>query len=205
MSAWNFNPRAPYGARRLPPRCRCSPAGNFNPRAPYGARHRPHTPLATIEIFQSSCPVRGTTNLNFTFNNQNWVFQSSCPVRGTTVLLVRDAPHGVISILVPRTGHDIQKFHAYYITETISILVPRTGHDARCWAFPAPAINFNPRAPYGARRSSSVNLQKNIYYFNPRAPYGARQSSPVTLGVNTQFQSSCPVRGTTSAASLSLP
>ena len=79
----NFNPRAPYGARPLPlwtfwrtfqisihvPRTghdayRLSISlapSNFNPRAPYGARLLAAHALLHIRLFQSTCPVRGTT------------------------------------------------------------------------------------------------------------------------------------------------
>ena len=36
-------------------------------------------------------------------------------------------------------------------------------------------MNFNPRAPYGARRGPDTQDAQIIYNFNPRAPYGARQ------------------------------
>ena len=35
-------------------------------------------------------------------------------------------------------------------------------------------VNFNPRAPYGARPGVHDGLTKSGAYFNPRAPYGAR-------------------------------
>ena len=79
----NFNPRAPYGARRDFP---CSgtrtqrisihaphtgrdqllyltfwQGRNFNPRAPYGARHGRRKEKKRIKIFQSTRPIRGAT------------------------------------------------------------------------------------------------------------------------------------------------
>ena len=123
--------------------------------------------------FQSTCPARGTTTTYGAFIKAA-LFQSTCPARGTTVegkRLVIDeadfnprAPRGarlyaasgagayaVISIHVPREGHDLQNLGAqkcakrfqstcpargtttnYYkeiAWRDISIHVPREGHD----------------------------------------------------------------------------
>ncbi len=40
---------------------------------------------------------------------------------------------------------------------------------------------FNPRAPYGARRSVYYVYYVSMGYFNPRAPYGARRLSTCAL------------------------
>ena len=80
---------------------------NFNPRAPCGARQRRmrelrreneisiHVPLAGHDEwfkmsssfcseFQSTCPLRGTTQIPFSLI-AIIVFQSTCPLRGTTL------------------------------------------------------------------------------------------------------------------------
>ena len=80
----NFNPRAPYGARRVIVAPDLLVVSNFNPRAPYGARrmtysqywdedcisiHAPHTGrdikicnnLRALSLFQSTRPIRGAT------------------------------------------------------------------------------------------------------------------------------------------------
>ena len=125
---WDFNPRAPYGARlrhTLPPQS-SSPfqstrpirgatsmasaashcAGNFNPRAPYGARH----PQSQAHWCEAS-------------------FQSTRPIRGATAW-----------------------WQSYWRQHPISIHAPHTGRDRFLAAYPLEADNFNPRAPYGARR-----------------------------------------------------
>ena len=55
-------------------------------------------------------------------------FQSTCPARGTTEVLQTFLEREVISIHVPREGHDLDAFLVVLI-ETISIHVPREGHD----------------------------------------------------------------------------
>ena len=55
--------------------------------------------------FQSTCPARGTT-VNRTVTLPAWIFQSTCPARGTTAEANAPALTYVISIHVPREGHD---------------------------------------------------------------------------------------------------
>ena len=56
-------------------------------------------------------------------------FQSTCPARGTTY--ARDWANRMflISIHVPREGHDADTYHDNYLRFGISIHVPREGHD----------------------------------------------------------------------------
>ena len=80
-------------------------------------------------------------------------------------------------------------------------------------------LNFNPRAPYGARLSAAYPVPWNKYisihaphtgrddsldddmevvlYFNPRAPYGARLLLPILSILIMPFQSTRPIRGAT--------
>ena len=123
---------------------------DFNPRAPRGARRILSAKLWPTNIFQSTCPARGTT------------------IGPTDIFRL-----GIISIHVPREGHD-----------------------------PAPTLsgtsgrNFNPRAPRGARQHviaakcaylrfqstcpargttiKSYHARAYCCHFNPRAPRGAR-------------------------------
>ena len=60
-----------------------------------------------------------------------WVFLSTCPVRGTTRRFLPRCETGVISIHVPREGHDYYQGNIDWAS-VISIHVPREGHDAAC-------------------------------------------------------------------------
>ncbi len=55
---------------------------------------------------------------------------------------------------------------------------------------------FNPRAPCGARPDDLVATRR-LSYFNPRAPCGARRIQLRQPSDGCQFQSTCPMRGTT--------
>ena len=125
-------------------------------------------------LFQSTCPARGTTEAS-DGHYETQPFQSTCPARGTTAWHIVAAENLVISIHVPREGHD-----------SIST-TPR-----------ATRSHFNPRAPRGARRGDSVQCARSVHisihvpreghdqwlfsqlnrppYFNPRAPRGARRN-----------------------------
>ena len=88
-------------------------------------------------------------------------------------------------------------------------------------------LNFNPRAPYGARPTSTSRPTTRMY-FNPRAPYGARlqdnkalmAAQPISIHAphtgrdreyhhsrepRKRFQSTRPIRGATDAGREGLP
>ena len=172
VEVFDFNPRAPRGARLIEQYCH-NYANYFNPRAPRGARqhihlakcytrsisiHVPreghdqqcqqlrgapnisiHVPreghdtfpdldVATSGEFQSTCPARGTTWVEPTRTPEEIIFQSTCPARGTTTAYRDSGAPSVISIHVPREGHDFQ-FLRNIAVFAISIHVPREGHD----------------------------------------------------------------------------
>ena len=74
------------------------------------------------------------------------VFLSTCPVRGTTRGKKPLNYWRIISIHVPREGHD---FELYYQVAGffISIHVPREGHDSHGASYARERLYFYPRAP----------------------------------------------------------
>ena len=52
--------------------------------------------------------------------------------------------------------------------------MPREGHDSYRDTITTEILDFNPRAPRGARHIAIPSSRQNILYFNPRAPRGAR-------------------------------
>ena len=103
-------------------------------------------------IFQSTRPVWGAT-APATSGYRNQRFQSTRPVWGATDRRVPVFCPIIISIHAPRVGRDIDRV-----------------------GFAGIKINFNPRAPCGARPSACLSLCP-VTYFNPRAPCGARLSA----------------------------
>ena len=78
----------------------------------------------------------------------------------------------MISIHAPLTGRDSLAILSVYFL-TISIHAPLTGRDSRATGLTTVMIDFNPRAPYGARLLIVILTGLDVD-FNPRAPYGAR-------------------------------
>ena len=129
LSIFDFNPRAPRGARRL---CRYGQRvlrRHFNPRAPRGARQGYHHNRLRQYQFQSTCPARGTTNTR------------------------------------------VYPLHK----RLISIHVPREGHDSRASLFSATPRIFQSTCPARGTTLCEHPICNESVYFNPRAPRGARQ------------------------------
>ena len=186
----------------------------------------PETVLRVLDVFQSTCPARGTTFYprvhhggSPDFNpraprgarpktqerqQQSLLFQSTCPARGTTSTLI----------------------DSLALVRAISIHVPREGHDSLQSGLSVDQSNFNPRAPRGARLRGRELLRQEHQFqstcpargttnrrirgritrnnFNPRAPRGARLSLIEFAFLRLAFQSTCPARGTTCMSVLTL-
>ena len=133
----------------------------------------------------------------------------------------RGVGEGRISIHVPLAGHDGVSVQ-WLLGIDISIHVPLARHDETMAALTARRIDFNPRAPCGARRRgefyqggrhaifqstcplrgttrSSMATRPSWRYFNPRAPCGARRRRRSSRPTRRTFQSTFPLRGTTLA------
>ena len=101
----DFNPRAPRGAR---PWCRCCRflgRPYFNPRAPRGARLACIL-SATLTLHFNPRAPRGARRNIFLLICNIPQFQSTCPARGTTIGCRFQDADQIISIHVPREGHD---------------------------------------------------------------------------------------------------
>ena len=192
---------------------------NFNPRAPYGARPHPHEGDRRERGISTHVPRTGHDRCAASSHPGRKNFNPRAPY-GARLGGVYVQPVGSdISTHVPRTGHD--KSIVYIITfDLISTHVPRTGHDFFILFLLSILKNFNPRAPYGARPPSALSACLISSDFNPRAPYGARlhdvaqlagdlvisthvprtghdDAGAVGLTPPSEFQPTCPVRGTT--------
>ena len=81
----------------------------------------------------------------------------------------------------------------------ISIHAPRVGRDRASLLGRSRSVNFNPRAPCGARLDD-LNFLCLFHDFNPRAPCGARPTTPAGPLICASFQSTRPVWGATRSA-----
>ena len=131
-------------------RRRSSRALDFNPRSPYGERLETEDLKNESNTFQSTLPLRGATGAAL-HPCQRQGFQSTLPLRGATIASSRLTVYRLISIHAPLTGSDAGKFTLH-----------RGG------------VDFNPRSPYGERRTQINNEF-----------------------VDLKFQSTLPLRGAT--------
>ena len=144
----------------------------FNPRAPYGARRKPQTIRPLIKTFQSTRPIRGATcfalvirlikgiSIHAPHTGRDHVlgrlsfililFQSTRPIRGATA--------------DKQDAHSQQKFQSTRPIRGATVYVPISASDA--W-------DFNPRAPYGARRNSGANIAHIAKFQSTRPIRGA--------------------------------
>ena len=126
----DFNPRAPYGARPLLRPAQAHAPWHFNPRAPYGAR------LASL-------------------GHGAWIYTDFNP----------RAPYGA--------RHDL--LNQPYKTGDISIHAPHMGRDKRGVGCGLRAVIFQSTRPIWGATAMSRGIMTCKRNFNPRAPYGARR------------------------------
>ena len=165
--------------------------------APHTGRDLGITPKGTDSLISIHAPHTGRDTLWLHNGSQVDQFQSTRPIRGATCLFATRwiggiyfnprAPYGArqegdtnitfalgISIHAPHTGRDLpglppcQRLYRFQSTRPI-----RGATTTRNFRIFGP-LNFNPRAPYGARLQPRLDFLGHTD-FNPRAPYGARQ------------------------------
>ena len=133
----DFNPRAPCGARPIPARVCCRPA-YFNPRAPCGARRHCYLALPSSCHFNPRAPC-GARRWCYVEELSNGYFNPRAPCgarRSTQTLTGWTTPF-------QSTRPDL--------CPTISIHAPLAGRDQAPPGCGKTQIDFNPRAPCGAR------------------------------------------------------
>ena len=108
---------------------------------------------------------------------RSWRFQSTRPMRGATFSFLLTLPQNPPQFQSTRPMRGA--------TTTILPAVFR-------------ALNFNPRAPCGARLRSNTSRCGIVKDFNPRAPCGARLTDEQLNFYLKEFQSTRPMRGATS-------
>ena len=145
--------------------------------APLTGRDEPPVIMVmTAEKFQSTRPLRGATVCGLAAHTSQR-FHSTRPLRGATAQACLDGK-----------------------SQRISIHAPLTGRDPAETRWPPERRYFNPRAPYGARRPSTVRVAVPSEFQSTRPLRGA--TNPRTAFSPCQgFQSTRPLRGATMFAS----
>ena len=152
----------------------CDRKVDFNPRAPCGARRLPRLRLALAPI--------------------NFNPRAPCGARHAAAWTRSGLRR--ISIHVPLAGHDTrQRIRPGF--GAISIHVPLAGHDPKNEDLIQTKLNFNPRAPCGARPDCLLGAVRPAG-FSIHVPLAGHDPVPDGRAARRErFQSTCPLRGTT--------
>ena len=214
MSSANFNPRAPCGARR---RCvyQLHKNNRFQSTRPvWGATIMFCEAHKDAHRFQSTRPVWGATLCERLLSTSTWYFNPRAPCGARLLVEFTAKITAIFQSTRPVWGATI--FNSARLNYSgISIHAPRVGRDGKPIADSAPAPDFNPRAPCGARLFLTVatiglgtkfqstrpvwgatkGKQKIVVYlydFNPRAPCGARRQPAVSAQNHRQISIHAP-------------
>ena len=171
-TCYNFNPRAPCGARQ-PQILRFCIDAQISIHAPRVGRDAEGGKLPAFLLISIHAPRVGRDDARGHYRGKRSIFQSTRPVWGATKAAGCRWSSNKISIHAPRVGRDYLGRMVNCMFE-ISIHAPRVGRDFKFF----PPFNqrsyFNPRAPCGARPETVALAGLNELNFNPRAPCGAR-------------------------------
>ena len=185
---------APHAGRDLDVKIGRRVDYNFNPRAPCGAR-RMREWIGEREIqFQSTRPMRGATARWSSWRSSS-SFQSTRPMRGATDTGLVFLRVYYISIHAPHAGRDAF-FTLSALSVWISIHAPHAGRD-KMGALMQGMSDISIHAPHAGRDISARSARRRRWHFNPRAPCGARLRSRRGTTGHSEFQSTRPMRGAT--------
>ena len=101
-----------------------------------------------------------------------------------------------ISIHAPLTGSDVQGFPFDYRHQNFNPRSPYGERRSKATTGTVSVGDFNPRSPYGERLTKPTR-QARLQHFNPRSPYGERLRQLAQKSPPTKFQSTLPLRGAT--------
>ena len=190
----NFNPRAPCGARHLHP-CLLCKDGNFNPRAPCGARHVDFGAHVVRIHFnpRAPCGARPHSSMDCV-KAFHFNPRAPCGARQDRQPDRRRTPG--FQSTCPLRGTTVGSF-PLRPKRYISIHVPLAGHDISSPIFSILARHFNPRAPCGARRDYHSPVWGGKEFQSTCPLRGTTISVRIWCTFYCKFQSTCPLRGTT--------
>ena len=147
---------------------------NFNPRAPCGARPGSEQAPGFENCISIHAPRAGRDIPQTMAGMSPAIFQSTRPVRGATGERSHEPGQGHISIHAPRAGRDHLEGNRPE-GWTISIHAPRAGRDKLTGLVQGSNIIFQSTRPVRGATCNSQTPTKHQRDFNPRAPCGARQ------------------------------
>ena len=172
--------------------------GGFNPRAPCGARHTGFLNPTAIGAFQSTRPMRGATHgLSQSYCDRRVSIHA--PHAGRDGFL--DAPLCFCISFNPRApcGARLARSLSANAEREFQSTRPMRGATTAC-TLSRSARGVSIHAPHAGRDSREQRRIGRSLSFNPRAPCGARPARTIEDWVESEFQSTRPMRGATSAS-----
>ena len=168
---------------------------DFNPRAPCGARQHRRQRQNRRMIFQPTRPLRGATLFPLSLHRTS-PFQPTRPLRGATYSIVWVSSLSPFQPTRPLRGATTETVHKSGYT-SISTHAPLAGRDCsvrdRCHKY----FIFQPTRPLRGATERPGIQRRRIRNFNPRAPCGARLIGGRIRIQHTKFQPTRPLRGAT--------
>ena len=171
--ASHFNPRIPYGMRpaSLDPPAACP---DFNPRIPYGMRPSGDLADAGKLVISIHASRMGCDGIHRRRWGQKRHFNPRIPY-GMRRSGMAQPPHRSRFQSTHPVWDATRGRHARRLPgHVISIHASRMGCDPAPLSWSRLNPYFNPRIPYGMRRSPRKHDRRSNY-FNPRIPYGMRR------------------------------
>ena len=146
--------------------------------------------------FQSTCPLRGTTQIPFSLI-AIIVFQSTCPLRGTTLTAAMLQKYSKYDFN-PRAPCGARHDFLHFIRQNrkFQSTCPLRGTTEEI-KISCCGIRISIHVPLAGHDTKSGSDHGKFLNFNPRAPCGARYLVPIQHISHQIFQSTCPLRGTT--------
>ena len=120
-------------------------------------------------------------------------FQPTRPLRGATLWIGSVIRSSSFQPTRPLRGATVPSEDNFY-SMRISTHAPLAGRDSPSKAYLSIFMDFNPRAPCGARRTLGGRTE-DFTYFNPRAPCGARRLYGSICGGAKSISTHAPLAG----------
>ena len=204
LSRFNFNPRAPCGARPCLGVTRAHYI-KFQPTRPLrGATNATIRIILTTIKFQPTRPLRGATDdehVPVTYYSQ---FQPTRPLRGATLFstacspILAFQPTRPLRGATPRPQHLVRESLIFQPTRPLRGATPVSQNDHRRYP-------ISTHAPLAGRDSNQNELHRHHSRFQPTRPLrGATETPPVQVDPSAVFQPTRPLRGATAKVYKSL-
>ena len=166
---------------------------NFNPHSPRGERLLAQHPAKPSNLFQSTLPARGATELCGTITTQRGI-SIHTPREGSDVLYSSRSVVRVISIHTPREGSDFLPAVQLVDKRQFQSTLPARGATLKCCRGRQHYADFNPHSPRGERRLWK-RASTPTGDFNPHSPRGERLFNQIRETMKTEISIHTPREG----------